>query len=106
MVNSESGSKGGEKDDVKSKIRIPGEGDVISGGGLPIGKKFVVDGHEEESPGVLTLSLRKLAPDGSYDPSSKKEEVSIVVDAKSTVDVEELRFHNKMKKDFVPKGKK
>jgi len=104
MMNNDS-NNGGDSDDAKPKTRIPGEGDVISGGGLRNGTKFVVDSCEEEIPGILTVSFRELSPDGSYDPSSsKKKEASIVINKENVLDVEDLKFHNKMKKKFVKKN--
>jgi hypothetical protein len=86
-----------------NKKRIPGEGDVISGGNLSSGCKFVVDFFSDEIPGVRVLSIYKLSSDGTYDPVSKKEEICIVYDRSKTIDGENLVFHNKMKKKFVKK---
>ena len=86
------------------KLRIPGEGDVISGSGLPTGKKFVVDKTEDRVSGVKRVSVHQLLPDGSFDVNSKEEEFLIVSNDCKVLDLEKMKFHNKMKKKFVKKG--
>ena len=94
----------GDSKDSESKPRIPGEGDVLSGSGLPIGKKFVVDKSEDGVHGVKHITIRQLSMDGSFDMASKEEEFLIVTDECKLLDLEKVKFHNKMKKKFVRKG--
>ena len=92
-----------EKNDEKAKIMVPGEGDVISGGGLSSGK-HVIESISKDAPGIKTVTVRKLASDGSYDTSIKKEEF-IITDEANKLEIKELKFYNKMKKQFIKKGK-
>ena len=103
MIENEEEAKSGSNENEKPKSRMPGEGDVISGGGLSQGKKFVVEDLIEETPGVKSVTVRKLASDGSFDPSIKKEKFVIIDEAK-TLKADSIKFHNKMKKKFVKKG--
>lgn len=94
----------GESKNSEQKSRIPKEGDVISGSGLPIGKKFVVDKLEKGVHGVKHLSVRQLSLDGSFDTGSKEEVFLIMLNGPKMLDLEKVKFHNKMKKKFVRKG--
>ncbi len=89
--------------DDNGVLRTPKEGDVISGGGLPSGHKFVVDSFEDNA-GIRTVTLRKLLPSGDFDPGSKKKDYFAVIDLKNAIKLEEIKYHNKMKKKFVKKG--
>ena len=100
MVENESETKDGS--DIPKKVRFPGEGDVISGGKLPSGK-FVVEDLKEELPGVKSVIVSKLSSDGTFDPKSKKAEF-VILDEANTLEVDGIKFHNKMKKKFVKKG--
>lgn len=103
MNISKKDNKGGNENEDEVKIRIPGEGDVISGSGLPSGK-FVIDKVEDGVHGVKHVSTRELAKDGSFDPSKKEEEYLIIIDGCKVLDLGGVKFHNKMKKKFVRKG--